>query len=67
MFIKFIAENYNVDFTDFRHSDYYVEDGENFFCLIINNWLGRKKYPSKHFTGLHLYNVVNAGYWFAPK
>ena len=64
MFIKFLVEKYDVDFSDFKHSDYYVEDGINIFSLIINHWLGRRKFPSKTFTGLHLYNVVNAGYWF---
>lgn len=64
MFIKFIQENYDVDFSSFRHSDYYVEDGKNIFRLILNHWFEKEKFPSKQFTGLHLFNVVNAGFWF---
>jgi len=66
MLIRFIVERYNVDFSGFIHSDYYIEDGENFVSIFFNHLFGRRKFPNKQFSGDHLFNVVNKGYWFDP-
>ena len=65
-FIDTIEKKYCVDFSGYNWQEYHVSDADiaNFLKNLLN--IFKKKFPTKKFSALHLYNVVQIGKWFEP-
>jgi hypothetical protein len=59
-FMDEFAKNFNVDMSNFDHSAFIVDDSSLLKRIFTSSS------THKRFTALHLFNVLQKGYWFDP-